>query len=236
MNDRSKSPGAAERPASVVEARKITKRYGRTWALRGVDMTVRRGELVGLLGPNGSGKSTLLRIISTASRPTRGKLLVFGENSQARASIVARLGVLAPRTYLYDELTALENLRFAAVMYGLTSEEAPLFEALETVGLAHVADREVRTFSSGMRKRVSLARATLHDPDLLLLDEPFAALDVEGAEWVHRFVEGLRDSNKTAIIATHAHSRARQLCDRAVELVEGRVSYDGPAASYDAAR
>ena len=232
MVDKVEAPSAAERPSEVVEARQITKRYGRTWALKRVDMTVARGELVCLLGPNGSGKSTLLRVISTATRPTFGTLRVLGRNNRARGDIVSRLGVLAPSTYLYGELTARENLRFAASMYGISVDGEGLEAAMASVGLAHVADEEVRTFSSGMRKRLSLARATLHDPDLVLLDEPYAALDVEGVAWVDRFVDRLRSSRKTALIATHKHARAGDICDRAVGLVKGRVVYDGPVEDY----
>lgn len=192
---------------------------------------MRRGELVALLGPNGSGKSTLLRVITRVTRPTYGDLSVFGE-SRSSDEVRRRLGVLPAQSYLYGELTALENLRFAAVMYGLDAKVEALDEALANVGLAHVGDEQVRTFSSGMRKRLALARATLHDPELVLLDEPYGALDVEGIEWVDRFVSGLREAGKTAVIATHEIGRALALCDRAVALRGGRVTFDGPTSEY----
>ncbi len=232
MEETQKAPNAAGRPAEVVDARQISKRYQRTWALRKVNLRVEAGTLVCLLGPNGSGKSTLLRIIAMTTRPTLGKLEVFGATPRERSVILSRLGVLSNRPYVYDELTARENLRFASSMYDAGLNDDALLAALASVGLERVADAAVRTFSSGMRKRLSLARATLHDPDLVLLDEPYGALDVEGIAWVDRFVHGLRAANKTAIIATHETGRARELCDFALGLRAGRVIYDGPASDY----
>ena len=220
--------------SAAIDAREVSKRYARTWALKAVTFSVGRGELVSLLGPNGSGKSTLLRVVSSVTRPTYGEVSVFGA-SPRRSDFRRRVGVLPAQSYLYGELTALENLRFAAVMYGLDGDVDGLHEALAHVGLPHVANEQVRTFSSGMRKRLALARATLHDPELVLLDEPYGALDVEGIEWVDRFVSGLREHGKTALIATHEIGRALALCDRAVALRGGRVVFDGPTSDYEGA-
>lgn len=218
--------------ALVVDARQVSKRYARTWALKAVDLQVRRGELVSLLGPNGSGKTTLLRVLTSATRPTYGTVRVFGVSPKNGDGVRGRLGVLPPQTYLYGELTGLENLRFAAVMYGLKPKKPELMKALEHVGLAHAADAQLRTYSSGMRKRLALARATLHDPELVFLDEPYGALDVAGIEWVDRFIDDLRAERKTLVIATHEVGRALSLCDRAVSLRSGRVEFDGPTSEY----
>lgn len=230
------APAIASSGEVAVQTQEIAKRYARTWALKGVDLTVQRGELVSLLGPNGSGKSTLLRIITSVTRPTYGTVTVFGSEPRSSDEVRGRMGVLPADSYLYGELTALENLTFAATMYGIEKGGAERRDALRAalagVGLEHVADGEVRTFSSGMRKRLALARATLHDPDLVLLDEPYGALDVEGIAWVDRFVTRLRAAGKTLIIATHEIGRALALCDRAVALRRGRVEFDGPASEY----
>jgi heme exporter protein A len=219
--------------APVVLARGVTKRYARTWALKGVDLHVERGELVSLLGPNGSGKSTLLRILTSATRPTTGEVRVFGaEPKNGGDEVRKRFGVLPASSYLYGELTGLENLRFAATMYGMKASKETLLEALTHVGLAAAADLQVRTYSSGMRKRLALARATLHDPELVLLDEPYGALDVQGIDWVDRFIRELREQGKTLIIATHEVGRALALCDRAVALRGGRVEFDGHTREY----
>jgi len=236
MNDKANPVGATasggDSEERVVDARQVSKRYVRTWALKAVDLQVRRGELVSLLGPNGSGKSTLLRILTAVTRPTYGEVKLFGVPPKNGGAVRERLGVLPHQSYLYDELTALENLRFAATMYGIHPAKQDFAQALAHVGLAHVADAQVRTFSSGMRKRLALARATLHDPELVLLDEPYGALDVEGIGWVDAFITELRDEGKTLVIATHEIGRALALCDRAVALRGGRVEFDGPTADY----
>jgi len=226
------SGGAVDPAAPVVAVHGVTKRYARTWALKGVDLRVARGELVSLLGPNGSGKSTLLRVITSATRPTSGEVRVFGSHPKNGDEVRRRFGVLPASTYLYGELTGRENLRFAATMYGMKASGDDLAEALAHVGLAHAGDMQVRTYSSGMRKRLALARATLHDPDLVLLDEPYGALDVEGIDWVDRFIGELREEGKTLVIATHEVGRALALCDRAVSLRSGRVEFDGSTQEY----
>jgi ABC-type multidrug transport system ATPase subunit len=236
MNNKPSPAGAAasrnDPDELVVDARQVSKRYVRTWALKAVDLQVRRGELVSLLGPNGSGKSTLLRILMAVTRPTYGEVKLFGVSPKDGGNVRERLGVLPHQSYLYDELTAQENLRFAATMYGIHPDRKDFAEALAHVGLAHVADAQVRTFSSGMRKRLALARATLHDPELVFLDEPYGALDVEGIAWVDSFIKELRDARKTLVIATHEIGRALALCDRAVSLHGGRVDFDGPTSQY----
>jgi ABC-type multidrug transport system ATPase subunit len=223
---------AIDPAAPVVDARQVSKRYVRTWALKAIDLRVERGELVALLGPNGSGKSTLLRVITAVTRPTYGQVMVFGATAKNGDEVRRHLGVLPHQTYLYGELTGLENLRFAATMYGIQASKHDLIEALDHVGLADAADTQVRTYSSGMGKRLALARATLHDPEFVLLDEPYGALDVEGIGWVDRFIGELREAKKTLLIATHEIGRALALCDRAVVLRGGRIEFDGPTSDY----
>ena len=219
----------------VVDAREVSKRYARNWALKQVSLEVAQGELVSLLGPNGSGKSTLIRVLTFSTRPTYGEVRIFGQQPKNGENARERMGVLPHQSFLYDELTALENLKFAATMYGIVADKDQMVEALAHVGLAHVADAQTRTFSSGMRKRLALARATLHDPELVILDEPYGALDVEGIGWVDRFIAEQRDAGKTLVIATHEIGRALALCDRAVQLRGGRVMFNGPTDEYEGA-
>jgi ABC-type multidrug transport system ATPase subunit len=236
MTNRAEAAGTGHNPVDlVVDARQVSKRYARTWALKAVDLEVGRGELVSLLGPNGSGKSTLIRVLTASTRPTYGEVRIFGAPPKNGQNVRERMGVLPHQSFLYDELTALENLRFAATMYGIRGSKDDLVEALAHVGLAHVPDAQVRTFSSGMRKRLALARATLHDPELIILDEPYGALDVEGIGWVDRFIDELRGAKKTLVIATHEIGRALALCDRAVQLRGGKVMFDGPTDEYEGA-
>jgi heme exporter protein A len=220
---------------AVIEARGVRKRFGRTWALAGLNLTVASGEIVGLLGPNGSGKSTLLRLLATVARPSAGELRLFGlAPERDGADIRRRVGVLAHASGLYGELTARENLHFAAMMYGLTLTPAVLEGRLAQAGLARAADARVRTFSQGMLQRLALIRATLHHPDLVLLDEPYTALDASGLSLVDRALQQLRQAGKTAVVATHLVERSLRHCDRALILSAGRVVYDGPADAVPA--
>jgi len=222
-------------PSAAVEAAGLAKRYGRAWALREIDLSIRPGEAVALLGPNGSGKSTLLRILATATRPTHGEVRVFGFPIRTDGDAVRRrVGLLSDRPPLYDELTALENLAFAAAMYGLPVRDDGLRAALATVGLPRVADARVRTFSQGMAQRLALARATLQSPDLVLLDEPYNALDVEGLRLVDQLLARVRAAGKTAILATHHIAKGLAQCDRVIALSGGRVTFDGPTARFAA--
>jgi heme ABC exporter ATP-binding subunit CcmA len=212
----------------------LAKRYGHTWALRGVGFSVAAGEAVALLGPNGSGKSTLLRILATAARPTAGDVRVFGVSLRDGEGLRRRVGLLSDRPPLYDELTALENLRFAATMYGLDQSVEELRAALVSVGLARAAGARVRTFSLGMAQRLAVARAALQDPDLVLLDEPYNALDVEGIRLVDQLLARARAAGKTVVLATHHIPKALALCDRVLALAGGRVTFDGPTAHFTA--
>lgn len=229
-------------PASNIEARSgivaaelrgVRKRFAGAWALRGIELLINAGESVCLLGPNGSGKTTLLRVLATATRPTIGEARVFGFSTTAEGGDVRRrVGLLSHRTFLYGELTALENLRFAAAMYGLVRDEVSLRQALADVGLDYATNHRVRGFSQGMAQRLSLARATLHRPPLLLLDEPYSALDAGGLAVLDRYLERFVEQGGTTIIVTHQVERGLAACRRAVALNAGRVTYDGPAEGF----
>lgn len=228
---------ASERQSPAVRAVRVSRRYGFLWALRGVEFVVPRGACVALLGANGSGKTTLLKIVGSVLKPTRGTMEVLGSDvTKSPDSVRARVGLLAHSTYLYEELTALENLKFAAAMYGLPAGQGlgAVQEALRSVGLEPVAGARVRTFSSGMKKRLAIARATLHEPDLILLDEPYGALDTGGLDWVDGFLRSVRARGATAVVATHHVARILPLSQQVLWLVEGRLSYDGPPEGFPA--
>jgi heme exporter protein A len=217
---RSRAPEDPAIPA--VEVSGIARRFGRRWALRGVSLRVRPGEVVALLGGNGSGKTTLLRILSTALRPTRGEGKVYGFDLRRDADAIReRIGVLGHAPGLYGDLTAAENLAFALRMEGRDADPAAIRAALETVGLATVAGERARTFSAGMQRRLALARVMLRRPALVLLDEPYASFDVKGIELVNAFLAELKAAGHAAIVSTHDLPRASGVADRVIEIVDG---------------
>lgn len=223
------TPEARETPRPpAIRLRGVSKRFGWTWALRGVDLLVEQGELLALMGPNGAGKSTLLRILATLLEPSEGRAEVLGLSpTEAPDDVRRRTGFLAAQGYLYDQLTARENLRFAAMMSGVEDWETKADAALSRVGLERAAGLEVRGFSSGMRKRLALARLLLRPLDLVLLDEPYASLDTEGIGLVDDLVEEMQTEGRTVLLASHQWGRSLQAADRVVVMKRGSVEWTG---------
>jgi heme exporter protein A len=202
---------------SVIVASSLTQRFGSELALDGVDLAVDSGDHLAVLGENGAGKTTLLRILATAARPTSGTLQMFGLNALVERRILrARIGFVAHASGLYPALSATENLEFFRTLHGV--DRGRVVEVLELVGLGEVAHRPAGKLSRGAQQRLAIGRAVLHDPRLLVLDEPDASLDSGGAELLGRVMRG-----RTAIIATHDHALANRLCQRTLELRRGRV-------------
>jgi ABC-2 type transport system ATP-binding protein len=217
---------AADRsPAITVEH--LSRSFGRVQAIDDVTFTIAGGEVVGLLGHNGAGKTTTIRVLNGLLRPHAGEVRVGGlDPARSGAEIRARTGVLTEQPSLDERLTAAENLRFFARLFGVDPARIStrVGELLERFELgARAADR-VAGFSRGMKQRLALARALLHDPELLFLDEPTAALDPVAARGVHDLILGLAgDTRRTVMISTHNLVEAQRLCDRVLILRQGRL-------------
>ena len=188
----------------VVETRALTKIFGVTPVLRQVELRIEEGRCAILIGGNGSGKSTLMRILAGLSQPTSGDAMVFGENSRDLGESRRRIGMLTHQSWLYPNLTARENLGFYAELYGLPSRDALASKWIDAVGLRAAADERVREFSRGMEQRLSIARAMMTTPDLLLLDEPFAALDPDAVAIVSDLIRAAIARGCAALISAHA--------------------------------
>jgi heme ABC exporter ATP-binding subunit CcmA len=218
----------------LVRVAGLVRVFGAQRVLDGVDLDVAAGEAVGVLGPNGAGKTTLLKIVATLLRPTRGTAEVGGYDC-TRAAEAARtmLGVVAHGAHVYEDLTARENLAFWLRLHGRRAERDALSAALADVDLERQADARVRTFSAGMRRRLSLARLALTRPRVLLLDEPFAGLDQRARKWLEGRLETLKAGGAALLMATHSFGRELGLTDRLAILVAGRVVLDTPRAGLD---
>ena len=207
----------------------VEKRFGMRLALRGITLDIVSGEFVALVGANGSGKTTLLRIAALLMRPSAGKVRIGGEGTETGAGIRARCGLVSHATLLYDELTAEENLRFFARLYDLPKTAATCAAALDRVGLSPRARDLVRTFSRGMRQRLSLARAMLASPRLLLLDEPATGLDPAGQSWLGNEIARLHGEGCTILMSTHGQNEVQSAVTRAIRLESGAVAEDSGA-------
>ena len=213
----------------MIDLQGTARRYGPRWALAGVTLQIPAATAVMLAGKNGAGKSTLLRILATAIRPDRGTATVGGFDVVREREDVRRItALLAHQSYLYDSLTAHENL--TVVANHLRKSRTAIMPILEQVGLAARANDPVSAFSAGMRKRLSFARLLLQEPRLALLDEPYGALDPPGFDLVDEVIASLRRDGATILMATHQWERAARICDSAVVLDQGRVTWQGPAA------
>lgn len=203
----------------------VSRHFGRRKALSRVSFVARSGAILGLLGPNGAGKSTLLAMLATLLRPTSGSIAYGRLEAAAHGSALrGRIGVLGHDLFLYPELTARENLAFFAGLYGRGDAARAAAAALERAGLADRADDPVSSFSRGMRQRVALERALIHEPRLVLLDEPFTGLDEASASALLERLRRLRDGGAIVVLATHDLDLADGLLDAAVFLKDGRMA------------
>jgi heme exporter protein A len=209
----------------MITVKKLIKRFGLKPVLRGVDFEVQPGEFVALLGPNGAGKTTFLRILASLSRPTLGEVSIAGYQLPNQASQVrARLGVVSHLPLLYGDLTAEENLRFYGRMYGLTDLEQRITEVLEMVGLEARRRDLVRTFSRGMQQRLAIGRAVLHDPEVILFDEPYTGLDQDASSMLDEVLKTVAAKGRTVVMTSHDLARAEDLATRFDILSRGVIT------------
>ena len=224
-------PADAPQNKPALELRGLSKFFGDLTALRGVDLRVEAGEAVLVYGPNGAGKTTLLRMLAALSRPSEGQVLFGGEDIHRNGGASkAKVGFVSHSTFLYGELSGRENLRFTAILFGLNDAERRIAAALDLFAMADRADEPVRGLSRGLQQRVSLARAFLHSPDFLLLDEPFTGLDAAAQKSLEAVLRRLPEQGKALVFSTHDFSQGAALARRLVALERGRLRYDGPFA------
>jgi ABC-type multidrug transport system ATPase subunit len=215
---------------NAVEVNQVSRHFGRRRALTNVSLTLRAGDIIGLLGPNGAGKSTLISLLATLAAPTSGEVRYGGRLAkEAGAGVRARIGLLAHELYLYPELSARQNLDFFARVYGIDADSA-VPAALERANLADRADDDVHGFSRGMRQRLALERALLHQPRLVLFDEPFTGLDDTAVSVVSARLRALAADGAIVVVATHDLDIADGLVTRVALVRAGRLLADEPAA------
>ena len=219
---------------AIIEAEKLSKVFGNLPVLQSLSFKVHRSEFVALLGANGSGKSTLLRLLSGLTKPTAGAIRIGGWEIPREAKAVrAQIGLVAHQPLLYENLTAQENLDFCGKLYGIERDERErrIEELLRAAGLRKRRDSLVRTFSRGMKQRLSVARATLHQPDVLLLDEPYSGLDQGAVERLDEMLAAAIAEGRTIIMSTHQLERIPPTAGRALALSRGRIAFDDAIGS-----
>jgi heme exporter protein A len=219
------------RTTLALSSHQITKSYGHFPALRGVDLDVATGTATTMFGRNGAGKTTFLKIVSTLARASSGAMTVGGHDIAAEPEQVRRnIGFLSHNTYVYRDLTPRENLRFFSKLYGLSLTDDVLVDRLERVGLGHRLNDPVRSFSRGLLQRVGIARVMLHDPGILLLDEPYTGLDANAVSILNDMLDEAVQNGRTVLMTTHDLELGLRSADRTHIIDKGRIVYSGEAA------
>ena len=216
----------------AIAARGLEKRFGWAVALAGVDLVVAPGSALAVLGPNGAGKSTLLRLLAGLARPSAGCVEISGRRAHGREAR-AKVGLIGHETFLYPALTARENLIFAARLHALPDPGPRADRLLAEADLAGVADRPVGGLSRGMAQRVAIARGLVHDPPVVLLDEPFTGLDRRSAARLAERLAALRSERRTFVLVTHDVASAARLVDSAIVLARGRIVHRSDDRAID---
>lgn len=213
----------------MLEVRNVTKFFGDLAALKEVSLGIRCGESALLYGPNGAGKTTLLRMLVSLARPSSGEVLFDGKNIERDGSAAkAAIGFVSHATFLYGELTVRENLKFFGSLFGLGELDKKIDAALEMFDMSSRQDVFARDLSRGLQQRASLARAFLHDPDFVILDEPFTGLDHQSVKKLEALLRRLPDQGKALLFSTHDFEQGAALAKRLIALKAGRVRYNGP--------
>ena len=226
-------------PAYAIQASALSKHFGPRAAVAGVELSLRGGDCLALFGPNGAGKTTLLRLVAGLLKPTHGAVLLDGVDVRRDASRRARVGLISHQSMLYAPLTALENVEFTARLYGVSNPRQTALRSLELLGVADRAHVAVRALSRGLQQRVSIARAMVHEPAVVLLDEPYSGLDESGAYALTTQLRTLQSRGATLVLVTHNVSEGLTLATHAAIMSEGcflRFEEREPATSFDAQR
>ena len=221
--------------AKAIEVRNLTRRYGYRVALRKVSLDFSENGIQGLFGSNGAGKTTLFRVLSTLLRPHGGSVTVLGfDIAENPEEVKKRIGLLVDKPLLYQELTGLENLKFYSKLYGLPKDifEDNMNALVERFEVKTWLEESVKNLSTGMRKRLDIVRSLLHNPELLLLDEPFSGLDKDSADVFKEYLNEYRQ-HRTTIVTTHNLALGSELCDEFVTLRKGTVSSFGPIEEFE---
>ncbi len=218
---------------ALITVEKLDKTFSSRWALRGVSFRVVPGEIVALVGPNGAGKTTLWRSLAPLSRPDAGNILI-GKIPLAQHANAARasIGFVGHQTFMYDDLTAEENLRFFARLYDLPDIPERVRQVAKRVGIEHRLGDITRTLSRGLQQRLTLARMLLHNPAVLLLDEPYTGLDKTAADLLDEIMLEAKKEGRGILFSTHDLERGLAVCDRALVMKAGRLAYDLPHAEW----
>jgi heme exporter protein A len=218
----------------LVYIHNLTKSFGNFKALRGINLKLEKGQFLTIFGPNGAGKTTLIKILSTLMKPTSGVIKIAGlDPREDGESVRKQIGVISHSTYLYPNLTAYENLKFYGKMYDLQNLTATIERVLEDVGLKDRMHDLVRTYSRGMQQRLSIARAILHDPAVMFLDEPYTGLDLHAAEMLRDLLQTIHTRERTVIMTTHSISQGLEVSDMVGILVRGKLVYLEPIWKID---
>jgi heme ABC exporter ATP-binding subunit CcmA len=218
----------------AIEVKALNKTFGSLYALRNLNFKVRKGEFVTIFGPNGAGKTTLIKILSTLARASSGDISLGGFSLAKEPEKIRRqIGVIAHQTFLYEELTAEENLRFYGQLYDVKDLTSKVEKVISEVGLELRRNDRVGTFSRGMTQRLAIARAMLHDPTLLLLDEPYTGLDQHAAEMLSGWLKRLRSDQRTTLMVTHDLERGLDMADRVAILNRGEIVFDEDRSAID---
>jgi heme exporter protein A len=218
----------------AVETSGLVKSFGNYTALRGIDLQVPAGSTLAVFGPNGAGKTTLIKILASIIRPTFGKILIEGLELKDNAEMLrARLGLVAHQSYLYGNLSAWENLDFYARMYGVENRSSRIGEVLDMVSLTGRKHDRLSTFSRGMQQRMALARALLHRPSILLLDEPETGLDQQALDAMWDIIRREEAGKRSIIFTSHSFERALSVCDDVLILERGRIAYKAQSCTLN---
>ncbi len=222
--------------ALAIEVKGVTRGYGRHLVLRGVDLEVGRGDFLTMFGPNGAGKTTLIKVLATLLRPTAGTVRIAGLDIRSDSRRIRReIGVISHHTFLYDELTAYENLKFYGRMYDVPNLEERIHDLIARVGLTPRLHDRVGTLSRGMQQRVSIARAMIHNPSVMFLDEPETGLDQNAVAMLQEVLDGFHAEGRTMLMTTHSLERGLEMGNHIAILARGKIVFEESKRSLNLA-